>query len=245
MRLWKAWIVARKELLYIRKNRRLVVLNALVPLFLSLLLPFVIYYELNLKNMPVQEVITLMGSFGFYFVILAALLPIYSSVSSIVLEKQEKSLEPVLATPTSDSEILMGKNIAAFLPTLMFLYLAVVIMMILMDLITAGKIGYLFYPNWTVAAVLLLAVPFACVFSTAVGIFTSSRATNIQSAQTYAVVPLMPLVVVYLLGELGIISLNSLNNILLVAAGLFLADILVIKLSISTFSREEILTRWR
>ena len=51
----------------------------------------------------------------FIFIILAAIIPTVIGSYSIVGEKIEK-LETLLATPTTDSEILLGKTLAAFLP---------------------------------------------------------------------------------------------------------------------------------
>ena len=66
--------------------------------------------------------INLLGAFPFFFIILSALLPLYISSYGIVGEKTEKNLEPLLATPTSDGEILMGKCIGSFLPVLVSIY---------------------------------------------------------------------------------------------------------------------------
>lgn len=245
MRLWKAWIIARKEMAFVRTRRSLFSVIIALPILLGVMLPLVVYYVMHRRQVPVPFIENLMGSFGYYFVIIGALLPLYIAVSSIVVEKLEKSLEPLLATPTTEGEILIGKNIATFLPTILSLYAGAVVFVILMDAVTYGAIGYLFFPNWTFAVALFLAAPLACIFSTAFGVFASSRVTSVQSAQSLGLVPLVPMIVIYLLGELSIISLNSITNLLIIAGCLLVVDVFTFELSIATFSRDKILTRWK
>ena len=66
----------------------------------------------------------------------AAILPTAIASYSIVGEKVEKSLEPLLATPTTDGELLLGKSIAAFLPPLIATYIGALIFMVLIDIVT-------------------------------------------------------------------------------------------------------------
>lgn len=66
----------------------------------------------------------------------AAILPTAIDSYSMVGEKVEKSLEPLLATPTTDSELLLGKSIAVFLPPLIATYIGALIFMVLMDIVT-------------------------------------------------------------------------------------------------------------
>jgi ABC-2 type transport system permease protein len=65
----------------------------------------------------------------------------------------------LLATPTTDEEILAGKSIAAFLPAICSNYIGAVIFAVLADLFTYGKLTYLYYPNWDIAIILFLLAP--------------------------------------------------------------------------------------
>jgi ABC-2 type transport system permease protein len=62
-------------------------------------------------------------SFSFWFVMGASLLPTGIASYSLVGEKVQKSLEPLLATPTTDEEILAGKAVAAFIPVIISNYI--------------------------------------------------------------------------------------------------------------------------
>jgi ABC-2 type transport system permease protein len=50
------------------------------------------------------------NAFLFFFIIGAVSLPVGIAAYSVVGEKVEKSLEPLLTTPLTDGEILMGKK---------------------------------------------------------------------------------------------------------------------------------------
>jgi len=87
------------------------------------------------------------NAFDFLFIIIASLIPTSMASYNFVGEKVEKSLEPLLATPVTDNEILLGKSIASFLPSMAATFLGGVIYMILIDIITQHQLGYLYYPT--------------------------------------------------------------------------------------------------
>jgi ABC-2 type transport system permease protein len=77
------------------------------------------------------------NAFLFFFLIGTVFLSNSLASYSLVGEKVEKSLEPLLATPTSDDEILMGKTLAAFVPTIAATFLGATAFMALVDALSA------------------------------------------------------------------------------------------------------------
>jgi ABC-2 type transport system permease protein len=79
-----------------------------------------LFFLLIIRSLTVSGIPTTLSlgaeSIIYIFVVLATVLPSTIAAHSIVGEKVEKTLEPLLATPTTDGEILLGKGIAAFLP---------------------------------------------------------------------------------------------------------------------------------
>jgi hypothetical protein len=59
------------------------------------------------------------------------MLPVAIASYSLVGEKIERSLEPLLATPATDGEILLGKGIAAFVPPVAAIWAGAVVFMAL------------------------------------------------------------------------------------------------------------------
>ena len=89
-----------------------------------------------------------LDSITYFFVVLAAVLPTSIAAYSIVGEKVEKSLEPLLATPATDGEILLGKSIAAFVPPILATWGGASIFMADTDFATHNLISYYYFPNW-------------------------------------------------------------------------------------------------
>ena len=123
MRLSKSWIIAAKDFKTYRKKKNIIYALFVIPFLIAVLIPAVIGYvgQKNGSRTSPAELVVLLPAFLFIYVILAAYLATPISSYTIVGEKVEKSLEPLLATPTTDSEILLGKGIAAFLPPLVAL----------------------------------------------------------------------------------------------------------------------------
>jgi ABC-2 type transport system permease protein len=211
----------------------------ILPLVVSIGLPTLIWYLINVRNTPAKLLTPVFEAFSFFFIILAALIPTFIGAYSFVGEKTEKTLEPLLATPTTDDEILLGKSLAALLPVISLIFISATIFMILMDVI----IGFLFFPNWNFVTIIFLDSPFACIMSIELSITISSRVTDIRSAQQLAILIIIPFGLLYVLIEIGIITISV--DILLVIAGIIaLIDIGLFFTSRATFQREEILTKW-
>jgi len=184
------------------------------------------------------------NAFSFLFVLIAGILPISIGTYSIVGEKLEKTLEPLLATPTTDGEILLGKVIAAFLPSVIATYAGAVIFMVLMDAVTSTKLGYVYFPNWTVAVILLITVPLISILSTEFNVIISARVSDVRAAQQFGALIVLPLVAIYIATEIAFVSLTP-ANLLIISAIILVIDALLFSLSRATFRREEILTKWR
>jgi ABC-2 type transport system permease protein len=238
------WTITTKDIgLFIRK--RLILFSALIlPLFISIGLPLIVLYVINRRNVPVQLLFPIFEAFSFFFIILAAIIPTVIGSYSFVGEKTEKTLEPLLATPTTDDEILLGKSLAAFLPVICMVYISAVIFMILMDLFTFAQVGYLFFPNWNFGIMIFLDSPLACVMSIELSVIVSSRVTDIRSAQQLAGLAMIPFILLYLLIELHVITIDV-NTLLIIAGIIGIIDICLFFASRAIFQREEILTKWK
>ncbi len=238
------WTITTKDIgLFIKK--KLIIYSALIlPLILSIGLPLIAWYVVNHRNVPVQLLFPVFNAFSFFFIILSAIIPTIIASYSFVGEKTEKTLEPLLATPTTDDEILLGKCLAAFLPVISMVFISAVIFMVLMDIFTFAKVGYLFFPNWSFVIMILLDAPLACVMSIELSVIISSRVNDIRSAQQLAFLAVIPFFVLYLLTEFSVITIDV-NTLLIIAGILALIDICLFFISRAVFQREEILTKWK
>ena len=243
MRLSKSWVVTRKDLSIFRTKRSLLYSLVAFPLGIGLGLPTVVWLSVRKTHASYAALIPLLDTFLFFFIIAAVSLASTLAAYAIVGEKVERSLEPLLATPTTDSEILFGKSLAAFLPSLAATYFGAAVFMAYVDVLTLPTLGYLLYPNGTAGIFLLFATPLACLFGVEVNILVSSKVSDIRAATQLAGVLVLPFAGIYVLGEIGVLTIDT-STLLLISGGLIALDVALFFLSTATFRREEILTKW-
>jgi ABC-type Na+ efflux pump permease subunit len=245
MRLSKAWIIAVRDFKIFRHQKNVWYSIIIFPVIISIIFPVVLEYAgRKAGGLPAAQLPALLNSFSFFLVIGAAFVPLGIASYSIVGEKVEKSLEPLLATPLTDGEILLGKNISAIVPTLVAMYAGASVFMVGIDEVTFHKLGYYYFPNWTIATLLLILVPVAVVFSVEFSVIVSSRVNDVRSASSFGILMFFPFLAIYLASEIGIISLG-INNILIISGILLALDVILFFVSTATFRREEILTKWK
>jgi ABC-type Na+ efflux pump permease subunit len=245
MRLSKAWLVAARDFKIFRHQKNVWYSIIIFPVVISVLFPAVLEYAGRRSGgLPAAQLPTLLNSFSFFLVIGAAFVPLGIASYSIVGEKVEKSLEPLLATPLTDGEILLGKTISAIVPTLVAMYAAAAVFMVGMDEVAFSKLGYYYFPNWTIATLLLVLVPVAVVLSVLFSVIVSSRVNDVRSASSFGILMFFPFLAIYLASEIGVITLDV-NNLLIISGILLAVDVALFFVSTSTFNREEILTKWK
>ncbi len=241
MRISKSWIVAARDIKETLRRRytiySLVVFPAIIGIGLPLLLRLIV-----VRRAP-QVLPNLMNAFAFFFVIGASVLPTTLASYSLVGEKIEKSLEPLLATPITDAELLLGKSIGAFVPSAVSLYIGAIIFMVISDLSTHAALGYYYFPNWTFVILLLILMPLMAILSVEWSVIVSARATDPRAAQLQGVLAAIPLFIIYVATEVGAIKLTT-STIWIISAVALVLDIILFFLSTRTFEREQILTKW-
>lgn len=247
MRLSQAWLVASHDLALVRRRKGILYGLVAFPLAVAVGFPLLVGNVISRagpKGVPPAVLGGLIDSFSFWFVVAAATLPVAIAAYSLVGEKIEKSLEPLLATPTTDSEILLGKALAAFLPTILAIWAGGGVFMAVMDRVTAGRLGTVYLPDPQMAILLFAIAPLACLFSIEVSILISARVSDVRTAQQYSGLLFLPFILIYLLGEIGVFELNT-THLLYIAGALVLVVGGLFSVSRQTFHRDEILTRWK
>jgi ABC-2 type transport system permease protein len=185
----------------------------------------------------------LLDAFTFFFIIGAASLPTAIASYSLVGEKVEGCLEPLLATPASESDILMGKSIAAFVPPVAAIYAGAIVFMALCDRLTYDTLGRLYFPNWTSAVILGVVTPLAAIMSIEFSILISARATDVRAAQQFGALAVLPFAGIYVAAEINVLTLN-IPMLGIISAVIACIDVGLFFASRATFQREQILTRW-
>jgi ABC-type Na+ efflux pump permease subunit len=233
-----------------KKNRYILYSLIALPLLMGIVIPGILIFSLQAESSGInnaqllQSAEMLINLFTAYFVVIAAVLPTIIASYSFVGEKMEKSLEPLLATPTTDSELLFGKSLAAFIPCVGATYIGTAIFVVIIDVWSSMTLGVLLLPNLYWAVVMGLMTPLACVLSVEANVIISSRVNDIRAAQQIGGLIILPLLMVMILAStIQFIPLVTLG--LIVSGALAAADLALFYLAKATFQREEILTKWK
>jgi ABC-2 type transport system permease protein len=242
MDLANSWTIATKDISLYKKNKTTFIFSILFPILLSVGLSGILLLQRRMQSITPDFFIMMLNASSFSFYSLACLLPAALAAHSIVGEKIEKSLEPLLAAPITDSELLFGKSLATFLPSIAATYIGAAIFMPLADLLTHDILGYYYYPNEKMTVILLLIIPITCMLSTQLSVVISSRVNDLRTAYHLASVILVPFVTILILFNANIIPFTT-TNLLLISAVIAIADVVLFFVSTITFHREEILTR--
>lgn len=253
MRLWKSLIVTKKDLSVFRKNKYVLYSLIAMPIILGVVLPIIFIFALNAEitsgALSHEQALAAAGQIvdlaTMYFVLIPAILPSIIASYSFVGEKIEKSLEPLLATPTTDGELLLGKSLASFIPCMVVTYVGAAISAIIIDVwsVTTNQIGTILIPNQYWLLVIGVIAPLACIMSVEANIIVSSKVNDMRAAQQLGGLIVLPLIFLVIFASTSA-QLSTIIALVVIVA-LAVADIALFYLSKATFQREEILTKWK
>jgi ABC-2 type transport system permease protein len=182
--------------------------------------------------------------FMMLFMIVPVAIPVTIAAYSIVGEKTTRSLEPLLATPITTFELLMGKCLAAVIPAVLATYAAFGIFALGAWIILADKIlmTALLDPRWLIA--IFLVGPLLAILAVTFSLMVSSRVNDPRVAEQISMVMIVPVLGGFFGQIFGLFVLNA-QIITVVAIVMLLLDALMLYLTTRVFQREQILTRWK
>jgi len=177
-----------------------------------------------------------------YFLLLPAIIPLAIAVYSIVGEKDQSTLEPLLATPISDLELFLGKALASVIPALVINWASFGLFLGVTSLFLGGLPPHVLTLPWLVAIFGLS--PLLSLFAVSVTMLVSSRASDARAAyqvSSFAILPgIIPLIIYS--------SQKTMVNLTLIgieAVVLLVISVILLYFAIRVFRREQILTRWK
>lgn len=180
------------------------------------------------------------------FLTLLALTPISASMSvaaySVVGEKQARTLEPLLATPLTTTELILAKVLGSLIPGLV-LTAACVLLYVAGVAVWAEPGVYTLLLEPRALAMVGLVMPLASMAALELAVCVSARATDARSAQQVGALVVLPLSALLVAQLMGAIELTT-ARIVGLAAGLAVVDVLLLVVGVRLFERETILTRW-
>lgn len=187
-------------------------------------------------------VVVLENLFAPMFLVIPLMVASTIAAGSFVGEKERKTLEALLHTPTTDTELFVGKLLASWIPAFLVGLGAFVLYAVVVNASAWRVMGRVFFPNATWVALVLWLAPAAAGLGLGVIILVSSKVSTFQDAYQLSGLMVVP-VLLLVFGQLaGVLYLNVLAVVLM---GLFLwvVDGAILWFGIRTFRRSEIVAR--
>ena len=141
--------------------------------------------------------------FMIMFMILPLAIPATIASYSVVGEKVTRSLEPLLATPITTTELLLGKGLAAVIPALIATWIGFCIYAIGAWVLVQNKqlIGALLDLRWLIA--IFIVGPLMAILSVNLSVMVSSRVNDPRTAEQISMVVILPILLEFALRYAG------------------------------------------
>jgi ABC-2 type transport system permease protein len=255
--------IIQKEWAEVFKNKLVLFTVIFMPLLFAIMPLVILYFTGAPSGTPIDDLpaqfaavcppgmmpedcvqVYVVSQFMVMFMLVPLIIPVNIASYSIVGEKTTRSLEPLLATPITTRELLIGKNLAAVIPAVTATLASFLIFAVGVGVLATSTdvVRALLDPMWMIAV--LLVGPLLAVLSVNFAIMVSSRVNDPRVAEQLSVVVIIPVLLLFFGQVSGLLLLNN-TIIILMAATVFLVDLILIQLSIRIFQRETILTRWK
>jgi ABC-2 type transport system permease protein len=258
-------VLLHKEWLEFKQQRALLLSIIFVPLLLTLI-PLIALFaiglgpsagnpdeftrELMMRNPALagmsesEAAQSVMGqAFSSMFLLMPMILPSIIAAYSIVGEKTNRTLEPLLATPIKTWELLTAKMLASLIPSLALTWLAglVFIIGVAVAALSQRVFAAVVSPGWL--TVLALCTPLLALIAIAAMVAISSRVSDPRTAQQFSAWVVVPFLAVFFGQIAGVLILSPL---IAIVAAIMLAVIagLAVWGVTALFQREVILTKW-
>ena len=238
MSLQRVLTVVRKEVREFRRNRFVIGTMAVLPV-IFLITPLVTLFRIP-DSASGAAVRSAVGTLSLLMLIIPLVIPPVIAAYSVVGERDQGTLEPVLTAPVTASELLLGKAVAAFVPSVGVAYAVYFVAAISIRIGAAHVVSEVVWHTPQLLAQILF-TPLLALWAIWVGIGISTRASDVRVAQQLATLAGLPL-----LGFTSLISFQVITPSLPLAIGLALAllaaDLVAWRAVSRLFDRERLVT---
>ena len=251
----KVWLVLQKELIEIAQQRTLVLSLLLIPLLIIVATGYLLKNPLSagstslpasdprLGGLTAEQIaqIEIGSMFRMYLLAQPLLIPAMIAAYSIVGEKNNRTLEPLLAAPVRTWQLLSAKSLSAMLPALVATWISGIIFIAEVALFTSPPVfALVITPGWLI--IMILTVPVLMLTPVAVTVMISSRFNDPRTTSQVGSLIFVVLVLAFTLfgSNLVISPLTS----LMITALLAFIGVGLLWGATQVFQRENILTRW-
>ncbi len=235
---YPAWIVARREIRDQFRDWRIIFPVVGLTVFFPFLMDFTAnqimgFVEQYGANIIAERLVPfLMMIVGFFPISVSLVI----ALESFVGEKERGSIEPLLNTPLKDWQLYLGKLVSSIVPPLLSSYLGVIVY-------TAGLlIQRMRLPEFDLMILILLLTAVQAIVMVSGAVVVSTQATSVRSANLLASFIIIPMAFL-IQGESVIMFWGDYRMLWLVMLGLVTLAVLLVRVGLAHFQREELLGR--
>jgi ABC-type Na+ efflux pump permease subunit len=263
--------IVRKDLQVALQNKGVILPIIIVPLVMFVILPLMVSFVPQMVNVGgqsmnnVDELLKRMPSgllrelapytpeqqpiiFFLVYMLAPLFLILPLMVSSVIAadsfagEKERKTLEALLYTPTSDRELFTAKLLGAWTAAIAVALVGFVIYSITVNAAAWNSIGRIFFPNLMWLVLVFWVTPAVAGLGLVVMVFVSVRAQGFQDAYQVGGMVVLP-VLLLVFGQISGVMYFSVGLVLLVGALIWLIDAVLLYFAGKSFRRGELMTR--
>lgn len=272
MRLEKTKLVFRKDWCEIRRNWQVILPMVVVPLMISVFIPLILTlipsivsdsgnplgsFETLIQNLPtyiqeklsgmtdIQIMIYVMALYFFapFFLIIPLMASSVIASDSFAGEKERKTIEALLATPISDSELLFGKMLVSFIPSMIITVLSFGLYSTIFDCLSFNLFnGIILLPNVDWFLLIFGLAPTVALASIGLTVIISAKVKGFKEAQQISVILLIPILAL-IFGQISGAIIFGPGIIALLIGVFVIIDFTVFRIGLKMFKREEILAQ--
>ncbi len=228
--------IVAKDLSVLRHAKAVLIPLIVVPLFMLLVLPALAAFAPNFVNLPGagdldaliqrmppamherlapygpdERIVVLLLTYLFapMYLILPLMVASVIAADTFAGERERRTLEALIYTPTSDLELLLGKLLAGFLPAMAVAWGGFFVYTVVANLAAWPTMGRLFFPTgmWFVLA--FWVAPAVAAVGLGATVIVSSKVSTFQEAYQIGGVVVLPIVLLVVGQAAGVVVLSS------------------------------------
>jgi ABC-type transport system involved in multi-copper enzyme maturation permease subunit len=226
--------IYRKEFREYRRNWSIVSTMAAIPLGI-VTFPLILVIALPAsaaQGIGGDPLVILLG--------IPAIVPSIMAGYAIVGERVQGTLEPLLSTAISSTELVLAKGLAALVPSLAISYGMYAAFVVATEIFAQPAVAAAVLP-WPYVVAQLAFTPLLAVLSIWIGFAISARVSDVRVAQQLSAMSVMPALLVAYLISFDVIHM-TLALAIVIAAVLLLLDGLGWRLVTAAFNPERLIT---
>jgi ABC-type Na+ efflux pump permease subunit len=227
--------VVRKELRDYRRKRSIVVTMALLPIV------FLIQPTLAVFLAPATSDATYYRLPLLLLLLISVIMPSTLAAYTVVGEREQGTLEPLLTTPIRSQEFIAGKAAAVMIPSVGLSYVVFAVFLTAVRLFAKSAVASTVFHQGPVLLALVLFTPLLAGWAVVVGIAISVRATDVRVAQQLGTLASLPPLVVVVLFATDVIH-PTFKVAIIFAVGLLVIDLRALRIVSRMFDRERLIT---